>query len=152
MPKRSEWWTQYYASHRDEVRAQKRLYYRKNREKILEQKRIYHKENRDEILAKQRAYHARPEFSVRAAKYKAKMEGHAPMDITYQEATAMRAQQTECLICKRKVKLVFDHCHKTGKVRGLICFKCNAGLGLFQDSLSLLVSAVGYMRAAGEPE
>lgn len=39
-----------------------------------------------------------------------------------------------------------DHCHATGKVRGLLCSQCNTALGLFKDSVGHLRSAVDYLQ------
>lgn len=44
-----------------------------------------------------------------------------------------------------------DHCHKTGKVRGLICNRCNIGLGLFLDNPRALLRAAVYLKNAGQP-
>lgn len=57
----------------------------------------------------------------------------------------MRNQKHKCAICKRKVKLVVDHCHKTGKIRGLLCNTCNAGLGMLGDNKANLRRAVEYV-------
>jgi hypothetical protein len=42
--------------------------------------------------------------------------------------------------------LAVDHCHKTGKIRGLLCQSCNVGLGHFDDSLDKLESAIKYLK------
>lgn len=52
-----------------------------------------------------------------------------------------------CLICKKTSKLNVDHNHKTGKVRGLLCTPCNRGLGMFQDSPELLITAAQYLQS-----
>lgn len=38
-----------------------------------------------------------------------------------------------------------DHCHETGKVRGLLCHTCNRALGLFKDNSEILRKAVNYL-------
>jgi hypothetical protein len=59
-------------------------------------------------------------------------------------------QNGKCKICKidssklTKI-LVIDHCHKTGRVRGLLCDRCNVGLGSFKDDSMLLRSAASYL-------
>lgn len=60
-----------------------------------------------------------------------------------------------CKICgsaepgrKGSTRLVVDHCHKTGKVRGLLCHLCNAGIGLLRDEITILEKALLYLRGA----
>jgi hypothetical protein len=64
-------------------------------------------------------------------------------------------QEGKCAICgtseggtrNGKAKaLAIDHCHKTGKVRQLLCEACNTGLGKFKDSPEILISAAEYLR------
>lgn len=45
-----------------------------------------------------------------------------------------------------KLKLVVDHCHKTGRIRGLLCHNCNRALGLLQDDVGVLRKAIGYLK------
>lgn len=54
-----------------------------------------------------------------------------------------------CAICNinnNKRKLVVDHCHKTSKVRGLLCQHCNSAIGFVADDISLLEKAIEYLR------
>lgn len=41
-----------------------------------------------------------------------------------------------------------DHCHSSGRVRGLLCAHCNKGLGLFKDNRETLMRAIKYLEAA----
>ena len=52
-----------------------------------------------------------------------------------------------CAICPSKLTKAshVDHCHKTGQVRGLLCFRCNSGLGFFQDNIGNLTGALSYL-------
>jgi len=62
----------------------------------------------------------------------------------------LQAQNNCCDICKkessRTKKLHIDHCHKTGKIRGLLCSNCNTTLGLVKESLEILQSIANYLR------
>lgn len=56
-----------------------------------------------------------------------------------------------CAICGTAPKtrrLNIDHCHATGQVRGLLCPRCNRGLGWFRDRIDLLHGAAVYLRRA----
>jgi hypothetical protein len=54
-----------------------------------------------------------------------------------------------CAICRVTLTMAaqvhLDHCHATGKVRGILCQKCNIGLGHFNDDMKLLRSAIHYL-------
>ena len=64
-----------------------------------------------------------------------------------QYAFMLREQRGACAICKyRMVKVCVDHSHVTHKVRGLLCAKCNWGLGQFDDSPERLENAAKYIR------
>ena len=61
----------------------------------------------------------------------------------------MMFQNRSCAICgKTSEKLVVDHDHITGLVRGLLCQGCNVGLGQFGDSTSGLRAALVYLETS----
>ncbi len=43
-------------------------------------------------------------------------------------------------------RLGIDHCHKTGRLRGLLCTRCNSGLGFFRDSYKIMEGAIKYIK------
>ena len=53
-------------------------------------------------------------------------------------------QQGKCALCPEPATHL-DHCHDTGKIRGLLCVKCNSGLGMFKDSVETLKAAIDYL-------
>lgn len=57
-------------------------------------------------------------------------------------------QDGRCAICRREKRLVIDHDHETDEIRGLLCHRCNSGLGYFGDDLTLLAAAMQYLGGA----
>ncbi len=71
----------------------------------------------------------------------------------YEELAAM--QGNVCWMCKKKEMskdgyLHVDHCHKTGKIRGLLCGPCNRGIGALGDSIELLRRGIEYLQEFSE--
>lgn len=59
-----------------------------------------------------------------------------------------QTQGNKCLICGdsfESTKAFVDHDHKTGKVRGLLCTRCNTLLGMSRDNPDILVNAIKYL-------
>jgi len=78
--------------------------------------------------------------------------------ITFEEYQEMVVKQNNCCaICmvpetrldhrtNKPQQLHVDHCHKTGKVRGLLCSRCNTGLGKFEENILLFESCIKYLQ------
>lgn len=105
---------------------------------------------RKKIRVKGGPAHEREKQRNRDSKYRLR---YGISEFVYQEM--LRAQGGLCAICKRpetrlkhgRIKrLAVDHDHETGRVRGLLCHQCNAGIGNFRDSSILLESASVYIK------
>lgn len=57
-------------------------------------------------------------------------------------------QNGRCKVCKNPSDktLNVDHCHTTGKIRGLLCWNCNMGIGYFKDNTEYLTNAINYLK------
>jgi len=71
--------------------------------------------------------------------------------LSWDDYIALKKQQdNKCGVCKQelseKTQIDVDHSHSSGKVRGLLCHRCNVGLGFFKDDLEYLESAVNYLK------
>lgn len=135
---------------------------------------LHYRENRDQVLAKNREYRAaKPEVyralskasrdrnidKVRArdrARYAANPTKRRQQQLQqYGISVAdydqmLQAQDGRCAICSSEVgakgkSLAVDHCHETGAVRGLLCARCNVGLGMFQDDVARMRLAIDYL-------
>lgn len=67
--------------------------------------------------------------------------------------TMFTAQNGQCAICKTTEpglgtkRFAIDHCHTSGRVRGLLCHRCNQGLGYFKDDAERIHRAIQYLSA-----
>ncbi len=69
-------------------------------------------------------------------------------NITYDDfETLWIDQEYKCAICDSNISEKFnvDHCHTSGKVRGILCWDCNIGLGKFKDKIINLERAIKYL-------
>jgi hypothetical protein len=71
--------------------------------------------------------------------------------LTESEAADLFASQGGlCAICQSVPAIHIDHNHKTGAIRGMLCFRCNAALGQFGDEAETLVRAARYLLTAAQ--
>jgi len=98
-----------------------------------------------------RQYNSSPKAKVASATWYVRKGRAKRLKVEYgltveQHAAMLKAQGSLCKICEKAAKrLVVDHDHATGKVRGLLCDNCNHALGKMYDSPALLVAAANYL-------
>lgn len=151
---------EWYARNRDKVKArrQKRKekeklymkeYYAKNKDKIKEQCAKWRQNNKGLLNKISQEWKRNNPEKVKTGTLK---ETYGISLDIYQQM--LIAQNNCCAICRslvpgaKKTYFYVDHDHDTGKVRGLLCMKCNLGLSHFNDSPLLLDRAKEYLTAA----
>lgn len=149
-------------------------YYSENREKVLAYNKEWRKNNNDKVLKHRKKYRDNPknravinEAQRRfAKKYPDKVRKKASLynrthllqirarayKISVEELTRLLSEsEGKCDICKKETpKMNVDHCHSTGKVRGVLCRDCNLAIGLFKDSKQILSQAINYLDKTGQ--
>jgi hypothetical protein len=122
------------------------------RERKKASSRAYREENRVEINALRRQKRASdPELYEKERVLAAQRRRKAIYGLNAEDYDQMLSRQNgACAICKLTFQETpcVDHCHATHVVRGLLCTKCNIGLGNFNDDPSLLRAAAAYLEAA----
>lgn len=118
----------------------------KNADKVKEYRRRSFQKNKDKLNAKQKdRYHNLSKEQKREVllkkKYKLSLEEFKNLILL---------QNSRCLICEvvfSSDKLVVDHCHTSGTVRGLLCNNCNMALGLIHENLRTAEGLVKFIRS-----
>ena len=135
-------WNGVNREHRNALSAK---YYVENKEEIIIKKSNSYNTNRDKLLKRQRQkYKNNPEYFKNIDLKKA-------YGITLERySQILSTQNNSCAICKKHKdnftkSLAVDHCHLTGKVRGLLCTNCNRALGNLKDSIDSAINAVTYL-------
>lgn len=149
-----EYKKQYFINNFDAIKDWKRNYYLNNKHNIREKHRKYYINNYSKVRAIQTAYKQNESVRKHAKIYQANWGLQKNFGLTIDDYNQiLKKQNGVCAICFKKSekakgrwgKLYVDHCHKTGKIRGLLCNRCNLGLGHFEDSPELLFSATNYL-------
>ena len=118
-----------------------RAYREANKERLATARKKKYLENRAELRKK--AKETRPKYAEKMKKYH-RTYRYGITDEQYQ--TMLIEQHGRCACCWEQDKLVVDHDHKTGTVRGLLCSPCNKGMGFFRDDIRNLKTAIMYLK------
>jgi ferric-dicitrate binding protein FerR (iron transport regulator) len=123
-----------------------------NPEKVRAYEKTYRERNREGIVKAARKWRAANKEKHATIKRKCNLRQLGLTVAAYNEMLA--AQGGVCAICKQPethqrdklYTLSVDHCHATGRVRGLLCNLCNRAIGLLRDSADLCAKAAEYLK------
>jgi Recombination endonuclease VII len=124
--------------------ARSKQWYLRNREHAIAQVKAWQQANPDRVKATRKAARARRSPIDRDARLR------RVFGLSSDDYAAMLADQGGgCALCGRTPQpgrsLHVDHHHETGVVRGLLCFRCNAGIGQFREDKFRLADAIVYL-------
>lgn len=112
--------------------AYQKQYQEKNKERLKEKKKHYHSQTKEY----RRWYTIKKRYGLTKEEYE----------------NMLLLQNNKCAICENTKsghrntdEMVVDHCHKTNKVRGLLCNRCNTLLGLIEDNPTFMQNISKYL-------
>lgn len=133
----------------DIVKEKARIRYKNNTDKILDTARKWRKKNPESVQKiRKRSYRNNIEYMKNKTRRLHILQNY---NLTLNDFDVLlNSQDNKCAICeskepKGKGNFHIDHDHQTGKVRGLLCHKCNTGIGLLNDDIALLNKALQYL-------
>ena len=128
----------YRKEHPEVHRRGSKKYRENNLEKVRESGRKYmqriRKENPERVHINDRRLSLKKNYNISIEEYE----------------NILQSQNGVCAICgkpetNKRGYFCVDHCHKSNKVRGLLCNKCNVALGLIDDDIEILKSMIKYV-------
>lgn len=143
---------EYYKQNREKRIAYAKRNYEDNREARSAQRKEYHAANKGRRNAESRAWYQKNRLRIverqRAHSHNYRFTRHGLTESKYLEM--VEAQGGVCAVCRRECdvagKLSIDHDHDSGRGRGLLCKRCNSGLGFFRESPDVLERALAYLK------
>lgn len=130
----------YYQDHKEEAKVRAALWKKLNPEKRKANGLRYYRKHKETVLVKARLHYSKNKYQCYLKSIKLKY------GLTKENYNKLLIKQNyKCFLCLRKRKLVVDHNHKTNQIRGLLCQRCNIGIG-FLDNTNLVQKAINYVR------
>ncbi len=126
-----------------ETEMSDKKWYIKNREKVIAKSRAWRESNKERY----EAWHK--EYRKLNRRQKKDYDLRRLYDITIDIYEYIEEHQGGlCAVCRKPGKRLFvDHCHKTNKVRGLLCSACNFAAGNLEDDLGRILRLHDYIKA-----
>ena len=129
-PERKEYQRQWYLRNKERYKNHCKQWRKNNPERCAELQKIYRAKNKEMYIKSQRKTDLKRHYGMTVKEY----------DCSYD------LQRGKCLICDEEKKILcVDHNHTTGKIRGLLCRRCNLGLGFIEKSPKFYLRAQQYL-------
>ena len=124
----------------DKCRKEKSsLWQKENKERVNEKNRIWSENNYEKKYSNSKNSKLLKEYGIT-------LEEYNKMSDAQNHCCKICEKQETKMLGKTKWKLSVDHCHATGKIRGLLCAKCNVGLAKFEENEQHFLNAIKYLK------
>ena len=140
------------AANKERHRAYQAKWREKNKDRLLKKTTKWNKEHSDQRNMQIKKVRTQNPNRVRDISLRANhgisLDAYNTM-LSHQNGVCAICGQKETIASKKTGKvsnLAVDHCHKTGQIRGLLCFHCNRGIGHFKDEVIILENAANYIK------
>jgi hypothetical protein len=130
-----------YVEQKDKLKVQFKKYKEENKEKLEATSLLWKKNNPDKVKQYQRTSNLRKNFGLSVDAYEQMLAKQNNLCAICEKPETFIHHQT-----KEPARLAVDHCHKTNKVRKLLCKSCNNALGLFKEDIGAMENAVQYLK------
>ena len=120
-------------------KRKRKIYYRKNKNRQDKSSKKWYFKNKQKADRKSKDWSLRRDFDITIEDYE----------------NILKNQNNKCALCEKSetikrngkiLSLAVDHDHRTGKIRGLLCFHCNTAIGKFKDDIGLLLKTISYLQ------
>ncbi len=143
---------EYYSAHKKEIQDKHKKYYNENKADIINRGKEYGKkyfnDHKDAAYKRHKKYRDANKEKFKAWSRKSNLKLNYGVSIEDYEKM-FQSQLGKCAICGNpsgKRHFDVDHNHSTGRVRGLLCLRCNIGLGAFKENETSLMCAISYLQ------
>lgn len=152
-----EYRRKHYQENKEIIDNRNKNWKEKNKEKYNEWMKSYNHEwylkHKEEVLKRSKKYHDIHRVKLNTIRNKSNRRYGIKKRYGMELETflsMLEKQNGRCAICNNIFRADkdtnVDHCHVTGKTRALLCFKCNVGIGRFNDSIELVEKALEYLK------
>lgn len=130
----------------EKVKEYQRRYREKNREALRERSNNWNKNNLEKTREIQKRYRERNREKIKEVQKISRLKNKYK-NCKGDALTLFYDNNGTCDCCGDElVKPCIDHCHKKMVLRGVLCEKCNIGLGFFKDDITRLEKAIEYLK------
>jgi Recombination endonuclease VII len=146
--RKREWNKKHYAEHPEKEKNHNKKNYAKHRVKRLAWQKMWKEQNPEKVKEQQRRWRLNSKEKIKDYGLR---RDHGITIADFNEMLAKQHGKCSNAACDEISGLCVDHCHITGRIRGILCSNCNLAIGNAKDSVARLIGLALYLNKTGTP-